>query len=118
MEKGKFWKMYFLMSGFMALLCWNTILNLTSYFNHTIWNDIFIDIFWSYSMGGLISMITSPYLMHKYPHHRAILLSTFSLFTCFIVILLTSLKTFESVETKINIINAGMFVLGYFSNIY
>ena len=69
------WKFFFIYSGFISLIHWNFILNLTFYFDKLIAPGFYTYINLTYSVGLLISFLSTKYIFNSFSTPRQIVLT-------------------------------------------
>ena len=120
-KKSLFWRFYFVLGGMMCLLCWNSILNLTSFFINTINPKIYTNLGFGYCLGGLLSFILSPILFRSLKSKTTIYISlilNLLTFLSVIAICIINLKeNFKVYLTTIIIIINGFFSTTFQSKI-
>ncbi len=102
----------------VALLYWNSFLNLTHYFINTVSEDIFTIINSSYCLGGLLSFIVSPFIFSDINNKNAVLISAVITFICFSTVLWSCQIFFNSILVKEFILTFGVFITGFFNSYF
>ena len=107
-----------MLGGMLSLLCWNSLLNLTNYFNHTISKDIYTYITWSFCFGGILSFILSPVMFYSIQNKKSLYLSLFLTFFTFLSVLLICNSYWVDLGIKKFLVIQGIFVMGFFSSFF
>lgn len=115
-KKGYLWKLYFLVGGMVSLICWNSMLNLTNYFNHIISKDTYTYITWSFCFGGILSFILSPVLFQDLSNKKAVYLALICTYLTFILVLyFSTLNILFEWQIKKYVVIFSTFINGFFS---
>lgn len=112
-----FLKLYFLFGGYMSLLCWNSILNMTSFFIISVNPKIYTNLGFGFCLGGLTSFLISPIIFKSLNFNKSIFLSLFLNLLTFLLVLIfcildISILSKEILTTVIIIIN------GFFNSFF
>ncbi len=85
-QKGVLWNTNFIMSGYVCLLLWNTVLNLSEYFSNTITQKGFTQMSFAYCLSSVLAFCTSNHIMTSISRKKAlnimILLAFAGFFLC------------------------------------
>lgn len=90
------WVLFFILMGVKSLLIWNSILNLTLYFNKLVGNEsVFTYFGFGYSFGGLAAFLITPLVFKKVKDYNLIFWCVIANLICFYSVMLL-------VETEFN----------------
>ena len=64
-QKSPLWRIFFISSGMITLFYWNCLLNMATYFDKTVKKGLFVNMTFSYSIGNIISFLTSRFIFKK-----------------------------------------------------
>ena len=93
------WRLFFVFAGVMTLIFWNSVLNLTLYFDQTIEAGFFVYITFAFSFGNIASFFTSRIFFKKFSSKKQIFF--FICLSCVSFTLLgILLETIEDTLTK------------------
>lgn len=94
-SKSAVWNPFFVGVGFMALIVWNSCLNIVPYFILNVNDNIFTHITFAVSFGSLLSFLFAPVMFRKLSNSITILISL-------VVATLSFFLTIYIINTKIN----------------
>ncbi len=106
-------QLFFILSGVMALICWNSILNLGIYFDNAIHDGIFDKMIYSFSIGSLLAFIVESHIFGKFKVKNTLIISLLFLIYTFLFVMTTPFmglsKGIESTLLLIHILFCGFF---------
>lgn len=116
-QKSALWRLFFISSGMITLFYWNCLLNMATYFDKTIKKGLFVNMTFSYSLGNIISFLTSRFIFRK-------LKSRFEMFfhmgiasICF-TIMIVLIEIFKSDDFKEIICLAMILLFAFFGSAF
>ena len=98
-QKMPLWKFFFIFSGFMTLIHWNSVLNLILYFDQVIQPEYFVYLTFAFSVGNISSFLTLNIFFSKVSTKK-LLAVTMSFATLAFVLLGTLLEVLEDLLLK------------------
>lgn len=112
--KSWIWKTYFITSGVVSLIFWNTILNLTEYFAAVFPASSFTFISFVFCFGSILSFFIAPALFQGMSHKSYI---NFSLIMCLITFALSFYSCEATERSSLNwkLCVTCFFLLGFFN---
>jgi len=112
-EKGGLWKANFIIGGYISLLLWNTVLNVSEYITQAISNKGFTQMSFTYCFGNVIAFCTANYLFTNMSRKNSMNLTIFLSFA-FFFLCLVSCSFFADQGTCQYVVVGLNFVVGYF----
>ena len=116
-KKTLFWRFYFILGGMMCLICWNSILNLTSFFIKTINPTIYTNLGFGYCLGGLLSFLLSPILFKRLKTKTTIYISLLLNLLTFLSVILICLSKLKETP-KVYLTTTIITINGFFSTTF
>lgn len=111
------WASYFIWNGFMSLLFWNSLLNITDYFESSIAPGFFNVLTFVFSFGQIIAFLT---MQKFFSSLSKLTLMRLSIVSCNLMIIcwIATCESTISVTAKKGLATIASFLLGYFTSSY